>query len=510
MKKHILYFLVLIIVMGQMNELNAQFRRYPEPVLRHADDDDGAGLGPGDGRIVDRYGNPGCCESSGEFNFTLTFSSFNNLLALENRMLAAQKAALDRWLRKQEETFRKEINRQMGKNYSSFSTAQKEFFKFYEGGRYGNKGPVELANKLSFNNFRWTQDGRERTKSEITKYTVLDNWIDCGYCQELEGFAYAQGDLAQYDVDTGPGPKFYAKVIRDGTFNSFGKKLYAAALNKKRAEGLKEMAQNDYLLNRISKMRVDDYKKRGWQDRVFLMSAYLINANIYCPSPYFTCLPSQLAKYKPPVMWSEDILYKWAEDFGPEIPLSAYVFSEDYANEPNSYFVKLYGHPNWIYYKNNIARTRVDVTRAILGTPDENKICSGLRWSDIGDSFYTTMTNLRLKAVRTFLGFPVGYANTISLPNICIEIPNFERINGKKVKIPDHRATTRLKSAWSSAVAAISVDEATAGRDLTDAEYGTILIRNLNILLQEFRVGSTASAGHCSGSKVSNIKFCKD
>jgi len=467
MKKYITFLLIIFSTILSFNQLNAQLRPYIEPI---ADYDVGETnyiqQQAGADAIVDTFGNPIntiCCENN-NFDFTLNFTSFSNLIALENRIIDAQRAALDAWLHQQESTFLIEINRQMGRNYSSFNTAQREYFKFYEGGPSGNMGPVRMANELGSLNSQYSREWRERADVNIMKYDIFDNWIKCGYCFEFNDLAYDIGNLSQYDHDNSPGPEFYANIYRDGNFDSFGENLYASALNNSIVDGFKVMLEGDYLLNRISELRVNHYRSLGWQDRVFLMSAYLINANLNCPTPIFSCLPSELLEYRPPVLWSEDILKQWAKELGSEIPLMAYIFSEDYENEPISYFVNLYGPYSYGYYRTNIPQTREFVTNALLNAPEENEICSGIRWNDIGDSYYSTLKNLRLKAGVTIAGIKIGPTTTYTIPDICIQIPNFERVGNEEIKIPNHRATTRLKLAWSSAIDAVAVDLAFLNR----------------------------------------------
>ncbi len=518
MKKYLILLSLLVVVLAPATQLNAQFRIFAEPVAGF--DPDGNPTAPGENPIVDPFGNPllpRCCEnpSNGEFDFDLTFTDFDRLLFLESRLEQAARAAANKWLENQEnETLLREMNRQMGTNYTSFSMAQREYFKFYEGGRNGNAGPVLKSNELAIRNQQWSKQWEKRTRSNIIKYQVLDDWIECGYCSEYEDLAYDLGNLDKYDNDNGPGPKFYAESERNGELNSFGKNLYTSALNNSRAIGFRKLAEGDFLLDRISSIRVDHYNRLGWQEKVLTMSAYLVNANTNCPLVTFSCLPNGLSEYKPPVVWNDNILLGWSKQFSPQIPLETYVFSDEYASQSKSYFVNLYGPYSWSYYKNNVDKTRRDVASAIFNIPDENKICSGIRWNDIGDAYYSTMTGLRLKSVFTFFGFQIGPEDVIPIPPICVETPNFERVTVRgrveEVKIPSHRRTTQLKLAWQAAISALVIDERASKNPLTPAQYSTALLRNLNLNLQAFRLGSTATFGNCPGSVISNIKFCKD
>ncbi len=461
----------------------------------------------------------GGVEDGGEFLFNLSFGNFNILQLLQSQIAYSQLARkeIDNWLKKQENTtLLKEMNRQMGKNYTSFSTAQREYFKFYEGGRYGNSGPVRIANENAAKNNTWSRNWMEKAKDNQKDYLILNKWIECGYCDELRNFAMNVNSLGSYDTDSGPGPKFYALNFRDIAFDAFGDAFYKSGFNKSRSIGLKAMVNDgDKLLTKISDKRVAHYRSLGWQAKVFQMSAYLISNNVNCPSPQLSCLPSQLANYRPPMVWDESILNEWAKEYSPQIPKAQYIFGEDYLqSQLNLLTTGSYGVWSRQAVIDKVEKEREDVTNAFVKIPEENKICGGIVWSDIGDSYYTMMSGLRLTARTPVLGIPIGPRRIIKIPNICIQIPNFDYgYNNKEVKYPNHIATTRLKIAWETAVHSLYVDEVMAKiigeREPTDAEYGTAMVRNLNIAFQGLRVGSTASIGNCRGASVSVVRYCK-
>ncbi|WP_318343385.1 hypothetical protein [Flagellimonas baculiformis] len=454
-------------------------------------------------------------EGGNEFVFNLSFVNFNTLQLLESQIAYSQLARkeIDDWLKKQENTtLLKEMNRQMGKNYTSFATAQREYFKFYEGGKYGNGGPVLRAMDNSVKNGNWSKNWTDQAKGYQKDHLILNKWIECGYCDELRPFAMEVNSLGNYDNDSGPGPKFYASNFRDNALNSFGDAFYKSGLNKSLSAGLLAMAEDgNKLLTKISDKRVAHYRSLGWQAKVFQMSAYLISNNTNCPSPMLSCLPSQLAKYKPQMIWSDDILNEWAKEYSPSIPKAQYIFGDEYLQGQ----IKLLTTGSYGVWSRQAVIDKVEgereaLAKALLVAPDVNEICGGIQWNDIGDSFYSTLTGLRLKAGIVVLGVKIGPTTTYNIPDICVQMPNFERVGGKEIKIPSHRATTRLKLAWSAAVDAVAVDLAILNRDPTEAELTYYLTKNLNLLLTSFRVGSTATVGYCPGSVKSVVKFCKN
>ncbi|MEM8508798.1 MAG: hypothetical protein AAF717_13255 [Bacteroidota bacterium] len=513
MKRQI-FFLIVIVALCANFSLNAQLRPYLQPIAIHEDDGDGARRGGGqevhlgssssDFQLVDIYGNPICCESSGEFNFNLTFSSFSTLIALENEIARAQRAAVERWLRKQEETFRKEINRQMGKNYSSFTTARREYFKFYEGGKYGNLGPVLRANKLSSDNSRWSKTWGQRAGNSLAEYEILNDWINCGFCEKYKSLAWGVNSLGDYDHDSSPSPKFYAPLFRDTERKNFGEAYYLNGLNKSRASGLAKLAQNGNLLGRLSDMRVQHYRNLGWQDKVFQMSAYLVNYNINCSSPLSNCLPRELAEYKPPVFWTDDVLNNWAKDFSPEIPYNQAVFGEDFIN----YLITTEGLRSSEAKK--VAEN--ERNRALEEFIDpRNKLCGNYNWRKVGTTNTVTIRGLRViikNKLHSWIPIPVG--ETIqNMPTICVAIPNFRFINGVKQNVTQLDATVQFNIAWQSALYATWFE--LRGKKENQVVIIPAILANLELMLNNLTPGSKVSRGPCTGSTVlaSNAKFCE-
>ncbi|WP_299527076.1 hypothetical protein, partial [Winogradskyella sp.] len=461
-------------------------------------------------------GRPRCCESRNEFNFPLTFNSFSILNQLDSQIAAARRARrkVDEWLKKQENTFLKEINRQMGRNYTSFSTAQREYFKFYEGGKYGNLGPIARSRELSAKNGVWSKNWRETARTHIQDYTNLNNWIECGYCTEYYGFALNSLPVNS-DYDSGPGPRFYANSYRSSAYSSFGKAFYTSGLNKSRSVGLAKMVNEGNILKKISDLRVADYRRLGWQAKVFQMSAYLISSNTNCRTPQFSCLPSTLSEYKPRLIWNDSILLNWSKEYSPVIPRIQFVFSDEYMQQQiNLLTTGSYGVWSRQTIIDLVERERKEVADVILKIPEENKICGGIRWSAIGDANYTMITGLRLISRLPILGqLGIGPTRVINLPNICIQIPNFDYdSNGNEIRRPSHVSTTRLKLAWEGAVNGLALDEELINilekREPTDAEYGAAMVKNLNLVFQGLRLGSTASLGYCRGARISVVRYC--
>mgnify|MGYP000400663991 CR=1 FL=1 len=448
------------------------------------------------------------------FTFTLTFNNFSVLQSLQSQIAYSQLARkqIDDWLKKQENTtLLKEMNRQMGKNYTSFATAQREYFKFYEGGKYGNGGPVLRARDNSVKNGNWSKNWNAKVKGYQKDHLILDKWIECGYCDEFRYLAMEVNSLGNYDNDSGPGPKFYASSFRDKAFESFGDAFYKSGLNKSRSIGLIEMADDgNKLLTKISDKRVAHYRSLAWQEKILQMSAYLVSYNVNCPSPVLSCLPSQLAKYKPPMIWNDDILNAWAKEYSPKIPKVQYIFSDEYLQgQINLLTTGSYGVWSKQAVIDKVEREREEVFE-IVRLP-QNAICGGIKWSTIASAHYTTLTGLRLYANQSLMGVDIPWTGRyLPLRDICVEIPNFRMVNGRKVTISKTQATTNLKIGWAAAVEALRFEINLLEIAPTEETVKTLFLENLQLMLTSQRPGSKVRFGYCSGSVVSNVKFCKN
>ncbi len=448
----------------------------------------------------------GGVEDGNEFLFNLSFGNFNILQLLESRIAYSQLARkeIDDWLRKQENTtLLKEMNRQMGKNYTSFATAQREYFKFYEGGKYGNGGPILRANNLSSDNSKWARNWRAKAGNSLAEYEILNDWINCGFCDKYRYLAMGVNSLGDYDHDGSPGPKFYAPSFRDSEKKNFGEAYYKSGFNKSRAEGLAKLAQNGNLLNRISDMRVQHYRKLGWQAKVFQMSAYLISNNVNCPSPVLSCLPSGLSQYKPPRIWSDDVLYNWAKAYSPEIPYNQAVFDENFVN----YLIKTEGLR--ASEANQFAERERKAALEEFIDP-RNKLCGGYNWRTVGATNTVSIKGLRViikNKLHTWIPIPLG--ETIqNIPTLCVSIPNFKYIDGRKVNVTQAQATIQFNIAWQSALYATWFE--LRGKAENQVVIIPAILANLELMLNNLTPGSKVSRGLCSGSTVlsSNARYC--
>ena len=334
MKKYISLCAIVCALFMQVHPLEAQIRPFFKPI---GNDGDGAGLGPGgeeasDDSIVDAYGNPVGNEE--EFRFNLRFDNFGILTTLQSRIansLLAQKR-IDDWLKDQEKTFLKEINKQMGKNYTSFSTAQKEFFKYFEN-RSGYYGPVETTSRLRGGQLGNAKANRQKRETHGMEIIALDKWKACNYCTTYADLEVQGEILRDLDHDSGPGPKFWQPILRNNAVESFGEAHYLEGYNSSVANGLGKLIQSGILLNRLTGYRVDHYRRLGLQDKVFQMSAYLILTGAIRTNYIQYPLPNNLRKYNPPQYWDNDRLLEWGEELGPDLPFEQFVFSEQYLQD---------------------------------------------------------------------------------------------------------------------------------------------------------------------------------
>ncbi|UII79690.1 hypothetical protein [Flagellimonas sp. CMM7] len=257
------------------------------------------------------------------FNFDITFNNMQVLLDMQKAINIAQRKKIDEWLKKQESKFLKEINRQLGTKHSTFSTAQKDFFKNYE---KNLRGVERSANKLvsSHSNKSKTYDKEQETYTN--EFNLIDEWrlikavcaprngpgIECDlFNKTIRGTRLGTASTASLN-------QLWDKILVD-----FSKKEYESALNKAWARGISKIVSDGSLSNEMANKHVTYYRQRGLQDKIFFMTTYLTQYNNrHLPSvlkPYIT-------KYNPPNFWSNNTLLDMGKKKAPALTDSEKIF----------------------------------------------------------------------------------------------------------------------------------------------------------------------------------------
>ena len=328
MKKYLILISVLMVTLVPTLHLNAQFRIFAEPVAGF--DPDGNPTAPGENPIVDPFGNPmpGCCENpSNGWDFDLSFGSFSVLTQLQDQIAAETRfrREMNEWLQDQErETLLPEMNRQMRTNHRDFKTAQRAYFKFFDKGPARNGAVVQRVNHLASRETRQRQTWDEKRDKHITEVIALDSWINCGFCEEFAGLVIPADGLSRSKAG-----EFKVEAIE-----SFGDAHFKEGFYQSRGVGLNKLALEETFYYRLSNLRVGKYRGLSWEDRVFLMSVYLIMGNnaTTCNGISSNCIPNRLAEYHPNRVWNDNLLYDWAKEFSPEIPYEQAIFDSGFVS----------------------------------------------------------------------------------------------------------------------------------------------------------------------------------
>lgn len=318
MKQYITKLLFGAIVLLLNFNINAQIRNFPSF-------DPGGYGGDPNGPIVDPFGQPlpSCCENpSNGWEFNLSFGGFSLLTLLQSQIAAETiyRNQMIAWLREQENTtLLDEINRQMNTNYSSFDKAQKEYFKFYDSNGHQNGGVVRRAYDLSNLESQRKNNWGDRRDNHASDVAALDSWINCGFCSEFAGLVIPSDGFARSQ----------ASQFLETAKENFGEAHYLNGFHRSRAIGVFNIADNGELLNKLSDIRVDQYNHFGWEEKILLMSAYLVNYNLRnsCSILQGSCLPSSLVAYAPNQIWSDALILEWGLEFAPSIPIEQAIFN---------------------------------------------------------------------------------------------------------------------------------------------------------------------------------------
>ncbi|WP_286812296.1 MULTISPECIES: hypothetical protein [unclassified Maribacter] len=280
----------------------------------------------------DRYGDPisstdGETYSEEPFKFKITFSDMNVLLDMQNAMAAYNRAKVDEWMRKQENNFKNEINRQLGTNYSNFKDAQRSFYKEYEIGV--NKIDVELRDLVS--DYSAASNRLSREQQEFTnELKILGDWksirndcnpigiIDCGSISQevVKGVKMRNASLSVLNQ------------LENESLDNFSNHEYDAALHIAWAQGIQNTLSTQSVIAEMAENHMNFYERKSLEDKIFYMTTYLIqyqNRNMSA-SP----LSPTITKYNPPIYWNKSILLEKGKLVAPVPPKKALVFKPGY------------------------------------------------------------------------------------------------------------------------------------------------------------------------------------
>ncbi|MEM7487439.1 MAG: hypothetical protein AAF348_19720, partial [Bacteroidota bacterium] len=263
-----------------------------------------------------------------EFPFELYFNDIGVLLALQSAIDAAQRAAVDRWLGQQEETFRQEINRQLGTDHGNFRDAQRDFFGKYE------ENWLELDNRArgitqGFSNVSNRLDTEQEQFTE--EFVLIEEWrVLRETCRPIGQLDCDQiSDKRVRGVRLGSTTTETLNRLWDDALVDFSEREYESALNRSWAAGLGEINRSGSLLSQMVNNHITYYNQKGLQDKIFLMTAYLTQYNRRSVGPVTTPLP----QYSLPLFWDGSTLAQIGKDNAPSLTGSQSVFQKNFLED---------------------------------------------------------------------------------------------------------------------------------------------------------------------------------
>lgn len=318
MKKKLLILFVLFLFF-QINQLRSQLRPYLQPIEGF---DDGAGIGGETDSVVDNYGQPICCENYNEFKFDLYFNNLSVLLALQANMAAAQQAAVNTWLIEQEGVFLNEMNKQLGTNHNSFSTAQRDYFKHYEK-NYRNienaSYSIASSHRNKAINLKKEQEPYSLELHALDQWNFYKDW--CGPHQSSTCNVLSNAQIRGTNLGSASNTKL--EQLWNSSLLDFSEKEYESALNDSWASGIEKIINDESLINDIVNKHMIYYGQQGFEEKVFLMIAYLTINNVRPPN-------INPLSYLIPDLWSNNSILEMGKNNAPVPSLEELVFFENY------------------------------------------------------------------------------------------------------------------------------------------------------------------------------------
>ncbi|MUH36387.1 T9SS C-terminal target domain-containing protein [Zobellia amurskyensis] len=277
--------------------------------------------------------------------FELYFHDMQVLLDMQDALSFYSNAKRQEWLEKQEEVFKNEINHLLGTEHSSFSNAKRDFFKNYE----KNFLKVESrAYDIAASHTKKSQSLNKEQEVFTEELFYLEEWkLKGDYCIFSDGIIFGGfPQPASHEcqnlfntvvrgktlkslgsaqlLDGTPGTKF--SELRNKVLIDFSEREYESAQNKSWASGIYNIINDGNLLNTLSNKHINYYDKQGLEDKVFLMTSYLVqyyNRNL-------GVLQQPIPKYNIPPFWSNETLLEMGKEKAPALDAEEKVFSPKY------------------------------------------------------------------------------------------------------------------------------------------------------------------------------------
>lgn len=262
------------------------------------------------------------------FEFDITFNNINVLLTMQGLIAAAQRRAVEKWLGEQEETFRNEINRQLGTNHSTFKNAQRDFFKNYE---KNVKRIEEHALKIALSHAKKGISLTAEQTPLIFELYALSKWKEIGgqcglnstaLCDQLSGINIRGTNLVTTSTITLD--RLWTQSLKD-----FSEKEYEASLNDSWAQGIYRIVDNGSLTAEMVDKHIGYYNQKNLEDKVFLMTAYLVQHYNRLSGP--VAVP--ISTHAIPDFWNSPILLDLGKKEAPVPDIESLVFKPNYIYE---------------------------------------------------------------------------------------------------------------------------------------------------------------------------------
>ncbi len=246
-------------------------------------------------------------------NFEITFQNMQVLLQMDAVLAAVTERREREWLNKQEDHFRKEINRSFSKNFTSFKAAQEHFFEYYQRNmRRVNNEIGDIGNSHA--------NKADEYDEQQKQYTV--EMLDVGAWKGMKESCAPQGiiDCGDFGRKVIQGKRLEnvqtdAAVddLMDAVLADFSKKEVDAATELQIAQGVFDLRYNDKFLNEMVDNQMDHYEDQGLRTRVYLMTAYIVQYyNRFSGVLNIPTTPHEL-----PLFWSsQSILEKGTQNLG--------------------------------------------------------------------------------------------------------------------------------------------------------------------------------------------------
>ena len=497
MKKITFILLALFGIISQ-SPIEAQLRTYGAPIDGHNEN----GI-YNDDQLVDIYGNPIDGGGNEDFDFVLRYTAFAIVQSLNNEFRRAQQRAINDWIQSQELAMEREIERQLGRSFTNYASAQRAFFDEWVL-KSRNHTIQKVRNPLQ-SRLKAVKVEQQPIASEIfgldTWWDLNCNSVNGGLCDELRNMRLRNGTLLRNVVQENQFNSNYERAVND-----FGRKHYEMGTLRNKIQGISNFSlhhgRNE--LQGLVNRHISYVNGQSPQRRMLFMLSYLIANNLRV----YNQGQQVFTNFSLPTHFRESTVINESKKREPNLLTKYALFAADIVQRGKSACKRtnIYG-PRGVVIRtvcSALSATQIRVRGEVLERAkmagsvlqgNTNFLCGTYDWSTVGKSWTVNVRNVGITIAGRKCWGCKREVITAFIPISCITIP--KRTAGGSY-ISEEIADIKVNLAWESAM--VKVYDEIMDKDPRLIDLRKLITRSFDESLKESDGKAKFSQSPCSGN----------